>query len=267
MIAESETIQSASQSHEPLVLTARDLSKTYIHPDRRLTAIEHINLAIGRAEIVAIVGPSGCGKTTLLKLLARLSQPTTGTITWQNAKPPRSSFVFQKPLLLPWRTVEQNIVLPFEIRRGANAKTALDRSRALLDVLGLREFAAAYPNELSGGMAQRASIARALVDEPDILFLDEPLSAVDEIRREGLWSDFRELWNERHVPAVWVTHNVREAVFLADRVLVMSAAPGTIKIEVSITLPKARDEKILFSQEFIALTKRIRDALENSKTK
>lgn len=265
MSVRSERFPNAA-AEDPIV-AAVDLTKVYRKHDGLLKAIENITFDVHRSEIIAVVGPSGCGKTTLLKLLANLATPTSGSVTWTDGVIPKTSFVFQKPLLLPWRTVEENVMLPFELRRDASIETARQRTAELLDSLGVGEFNKAYPKDLSGGMEQRISLARALVDDPQVVFLDEPLSAVDELKRETLWPEFRNLWKSRNVAALWVTHSVREAAFLADRILVMSPSPGTISHSVPTTLPPTRDFKTLFSDAFFDLTKAIRHALETQHSK
>jgi len=249
------------------IVSAANLSKVYVRSNGVVRAVEDVTFDINPSEIIVVVGPSGCGKTTLLKLLANLSKPTSGSIIWNGISAPKSSFVFQKPLLLPWRTLEDNVLLAFDLRGNTSAKQRCERARSVLDALGLTEFRAVYPNQLSGGMAQRAALARALVDDPEIVFLDEPLSAVDELKRESLWVEFRRIWNQRNVAVLWVTHSVREAAFLADRILVMSPSPGRISHEICTELPVTRNLTTLFSQDFLALTKTIKDALQTGEAK
>lgn len=250
------------------VLEARNLSKVFPHSKGNLTAIKNVNLAVRQGEIVSIVGPSGCGKTTLLRLLAGLIETNTGSVviarrSGKETGRVRTSFVFQKPLLFPWRTVEMNILLPIEVHATDSAVEAASRCTELLASLGLANFRHSRPAELSGGMTQRVNIARALVSEPEILFLDEPLSAVDEITRERLWVDFRRLWRERSLSVVLVTHSIREAVFLGDRVLVMSDRPGTIIGEIYTSL-EHRNAETLFHADYVGLCESVRQKLGQS---
>jgi NitT/TauT family transport system ATP-binding protein len=258
-----------SQIAGKIALEARNLSKVYPHSAGPLTAIEKVNLTVRDGEIVSIVGPSGCGKTTLLRLLAGLNKPDGGSVAiTKNSNASRTSgrtsFVFQKPLLFPWRTVEENVLLPIEVQAAGSPAEVGARCTQLLNSLGLSNFRHSHPNQLSGGMAQRASIARALINEPEILFLDEPLSAVDEITRERLWLDFRRLWRERHLSIVLVTHSIREAVFFGDRVLVMSPRPGTIIGEISVAL-STRSAETLYHSDYTALCDSVRQALGRTK--
>ncbi|MCE2447904.1 MAG: ABC transporter ATP-binding protein [Candidatus Latescibacteria bacterium] len=185
-------------------------------------ALRDLDLEISRGQFVSIVGPSGCGKSTFLRLVAGLDQPTSGELRVEGHDPLGLAFVFQDATLLPWRSVAHNITLPLELRREA----ADERVAQTLELVGLTDFAAAYPAQLSGGMRMRVSIARALVTRPQILLLDEPFGALDEITRQRLNEELLRLWQEDRWTGLFVTHNVSEAVFLSQRVLVMSARPG-----------------------------------------
>ena len=212
-------------------------------------ALRDLNLEIGRGQFVSIVGPSGCGKSTFLRLVAGLDQPTSGELRVEGHDPLGLAFVFQDATLLPWRSVAHNITLPLELRREA----ADERVAQTLELVGLTDFAAAYPAQLSGGMRMRVSIARALVTRPQILLLDEPFGALDEITRQRLNEELLRLWQEDHWTSLFVTHNVSEAVFLSQRVLVMSARPGRILADIPIPFPYPRSAYLRSAPEFIRI--------------
>src|SRR5579883_124810 len=206
-----------------------------------LAVLEDIELSVATGEIVALIGPSGCGKSTLLGILGGLIAPERGRVVI-TGEPPRHclnplTFVFQDFALLPWRTVAGNIALPLEHHNISGAERA-ERVAAALARLGLAEFRDAYPKQLSGGMRQRVGIARALVVKPAVLLMDEPLSALDAQTRELLMEDFLALWLDQRVAAVYVTHNLAEAVRLADRIVVLSRRPGRVKAVVPVTIPQ-----------------------------
>ena len=194
-------------------------------------------------EVVAIVGPNGCGKSTLLRVISGLLPPDRGMVLAYDSTvagvDSRVGLVFQEPRLLPWRDVLANVAFPLELS-GMPATEREARARAALDLTGLDAFAEAYPDQLSGGMAQRAALARALAPEPDVLLLDEPFSALDAMTRERLDSELLALWGQTGTTIVLVTHSIPEAVFLSDRVLVMSSRPGRILAEVSVDVPRPR---------------------------
>jgi ABC-type nitrate/sulfonate/bicarbonate transport system ATPase subunit len=207
-----------------------------------VVAIENLSLAVGRGEFVSLLGPSGCGKSTLLKALARLVQPTGGRITTPDPDL-RTGVMFQKPLLLPWRTTLDNVLLPVEIQRGGDVVDSADRKNALrmLDLVRLSDFCLAYPHQLSGGMQQRAALARALMCDPDVLLLDEPFGALDELTRDALNDELIRIWQSKETrltTVVMVTHSIPEAVTMSDRVIVLSNRPARLVEEV--TVPPAR---------------------------
>jgi NitT/TauT family transport system ATP-binding protein len=249
------------------ILQVESLSKTFdsANDKGQLLALAHISFSVAAGEFLGIVGPSGCGKTTLLQLIAGLVAPTKGQV-WlagnQLTKPhPEISMVFQKPNLMPWRTVLENVLLPLQIQAVPMAE-AKKQGQEVLALVGLSEFAAAYPKQLSGGMEQRVAVARALIQRPSILLLDEPFGALDALTRERLNLELLRLWQNQHLTAIMVTHNIREAVFLADRVLVLSPRPGTISAEFSINLPRPRPKGIEYSKEFGRLAYEIRQAIK-----
>ncbi len=211
------------------------------------------------------MGPSGCGKTTLLRLLAGLLPPDQGEVRLndQLLREPCSDIglVFQTANLLPWRNVFDNILLPLQIQ-GIPKTQANERVEQALTMVGLSDFADAYPRELSGGMQQRVAIARALVYEPEILLLDEPFGALDALTRERLNLELLQLWQASRKTVVMVTHNIQEAVFLADRVLVLSQRPGRVTADISINLPRPRELPLLYNKRFGALAYQVRQAIQ-----
>lgn len=214
---------------------------------------------------MVIVGPSGCGKTTLLQLLGGLQDPTGGQV-WIAGRPlveppPEVSVVFQKPSLMPWRTVMDNVLLPLQLQ-GVPTDQAQKTAKEMLALVGLTDFAAAYPKELSGGMEQRVSVARALVQHPRILMLDEPFGALDALTRERLNQELLRLWEYQAFAALMVTHNIQEAVFLADRVLVLSPRPATISAEFTINLPRPRPKDVEYTELFTTLAYKIRQEIK-----
>jgi NitT/TauT family transport system ATP-binding protein len=219
---------------------AADVEDVDVVFDGGVAALDGVRLAVARGELVAIIGPSGCGKSTLLRVLAGLIEPSAGTVRVDGTPPAVArrttspiGIVFQQPRLLAWRTVARNVELPLELG-GTDAAERARRSGELLATLGLAEFATAYPYALSGGMRMRAAVARALAPEPALLLLDEPFGALDELTRERLQEELRALHGRRRFTAVLVTHAVSEAVFLADRIVVMSPRPGRIIAEVAV---------------------------------
>ena len=210
-------------------------------------ALDRLDLEIERGEFLSLLGPSGCGKSTALRLAAGLAQPTTGRM--QRAPDMRLGFVFQEPTLMPWATVFDNVRLPLRLQ-GRSAASVREEVMQVLDLVGLTEFAAAFPRELSGGMRMRVSIARALATRPNLLLLDEPFAALDEITRGRLDDDLRRIWREQSLTVVFVTHSVYEAVYLSSRIAVFSGRPGRIVESIDIDAALTRDETFRASERY-----------------
>ena len=247
-----------------LAISVKDLSKTYTTRRGPVEAVRRSSFEVRRGEFVALVGPSGCGKSTILKIAAGLIPHNEGTVTvgGEEAKAGRRDvgIMFQSPVLLPWRTVLDNVMLPMEVfgLKGAEAK---ERTHSLLQTVGLGGFDDKYPWELSGGMQQRASLARVLVYEPDILLMDEPFSALDEFTREHLNVELAKIHETYARSVLYVTHNIQEAVFLADRVVVMKPHPGEVLDVVETKLPRPRSLDVLLEERTTKLVTEIRRKL------
>lgn len=246
----------------PLIIEARDLEKRYAARDGRdVQALAPVSLGIREGEFLTIVGPSGCGKSTLLKIFAGLVPHTAGQLSFRGkpiAGPQRDmGIVFQSAVLFPWRTVLDNVLLPADVLNLPKPQ-AVRRARELLEVVGLSDFATKYPNELSGGMQQRVSIARALVHDPAIVLMDEPFGALDAMTRETMNLEILRIWKESGKTILFVTHSIPEAVFLGERVVVMTSRPGRIAEIVGVDLPADRDLDAMSSAKFGEHTLHIR---------
>jgi NitT/TauT family transport system ATP-binding protein len=224
---------------------------------RSVAALGPVDVTLHDGEFLAIVGPSGCGKSTLLRLGAALLDPSEGAIERRSDD---ASFVFQEPALLPWRTVAGNCALPLELTSVSGADRA-ERIRSSLELVGLADWAEAYPRQLSGGMRMRVALARALVVEAPIVYFDEPFSAIDELTREELNDHLLAVWSRRAFGAMFVTHNIHEAVFLAQRVLVMSPRPGQILGEVEVPFAYPRSAELRTSSAFIDVVREVTQRL------
>ncbi|MBI2502276.1 MAG: ABC transporter ATP-binding protein [Candidatus Latescibacteria bacterium] len=231
-----------------------------------------IDLDIASGQFVSIVGPSGCGKSTLLRLIAGLAAPVSGSLHIAGLSPLEArrtrqdlAFVFQDATLLPWRSVEQNVALPLELSQRQRRADALSMAQAL-ELVGLSAFAHSYPRQLSGGMRMRVSIARALVTHPGLLLMDEPFGALDELTRQRLNEELLRLWSQVGFTCVFVTHNVAEAVFLSQRVLVMSARPGRWLAEVAVPMPCPRDPDLRTSPSFNRIAEEVSHHLHRTRT-
>jgi NitT/TauT family transport system ATP-binding protein len=226
-------------------------------------ALAGIELAVARGDFLTLLGPSGCGKSTLLRILAGLVEPSAGRIVHREDLLRRVGFVFQEPTLMPWATAWSNVYLPLRLA-GESRRSADARVSAALDSMGLGGFGDAYPRQLSGGMRMRVSIARALVTDPELLLLDEPFAALDEFTRFRLNEDLLRLWHERHCTVVFVTHSVFEAVFLSNRIVVMTPRPGRIVADCAVDLPYPRVRDLRTSPEYAAVCRRISALLDQS---
>jgi NitT/TauT family transport system ATP-binding protein len=245
---------------DPLV-ALHGVDKIFASGTRALTDLD---LDVRTGEFLALLGPSGCGKSTALRIIAGLSAPTHGAVEWAKTEQPKESegrigFVFQEPTLMPWASVFENVLLPFRLKRVGEVANA--RVNAVLARVGLQQFTTAYPRELSGGMRMRTSLARALVTEPQLLLMDEPFAALDEITRFKLNDDLLSMWQTLRTTIVFVTHSVFESVYLANRVVVMSARPGRVYAELTIDAPYPRDRNFRTSSEYAALCRRASEAL------
>ena len=247
----------------------QNVIKTYpaVHGRPALRALEPVNLTIQQGEFVCLVGPSGCGKTTLLKITAALLDASEGTVLFKGApltEPSREiGVMFQRPVLLPWRTVEKNALLPAEIS-GTMGPKIVERVNRVLAMVGLDEFATALPEHLSGGMQQRAALARTLAYDPELLLMDEPFGALDEFTREAMNLELSQLTRQSNVTSLFVTHNIQEAIFLADRVVVMSPRPGRISGIVEVPFPQPRSVEIMREPRFTELTFEVRSILSDA---
>ena len=240
------------------------VGKTYHTRDGALEAVQSVSLCVSRGEFVAILGPSGCGKSTLLMMCAGLERPTRGEIAIDGAvlREPRirTGIMFQDATLLPWLTVLDNVLLPIRISRQSHA-VYRDRARALLSQVGLDGFAAKKPHELSGGMRQRVAICRALIHDTDILLMDEPFSALDAITRDDMGDLLLDIWQRYAKSALFITHSIREAVLLADRVLVMGKRPSVITEDLPIPFARPRERSVADTPEFAAVCAHLRGAV------
>jgi NitT/TauT family transport system ATP-binding protein len=249
------------------ILRADRISVTFPSLQGGLEALDDVSFEVGRGEFVCVVGPSGCGKSTLLRVLSGLLLPTGGQVYLRGEPlngPCRDvGIVFQKANLMPWRTTLQNITLPLEIQ-GMNAALARQRAAELIRLVGLEGFDQNYPHELSGGMAHRVAIARALIHDPEILLLDEPFGSLDALTRERMNLELLRIWQARRKTVVMVTHNIQEAVFLADRVIVMTVRPGRVTASLPVMLPRPRSQDVIYCDAFTALARRVRDSLPAS---
>lgn len=253
------------------MIQVENVSKTFGTGDSAVVALRNVSFAVDSGEFVSVVGPSGCGKSTLLRLMADLLPPTEGRIalrgkTPQDARLAREyGFVFQSPTLYQWRTVRKNVQLPLEIM-GVPRGEWRERVAHMLEMVGLADFHEHYPWQLSGGMQQRVSIARALAFDPPLLLMDEPFGALDEFTRERLNLELLKIWQQTHKTIIFVTHSIAEAVFLSTRVVVMSPRPGQIAAMVPVDLSHPRTFETRESERFFELVTRVRETLREELT-
>jgi len=246
------------------LLEVRNLSMVYPNGNGGVEALRDVSFTLAPREFVCLLGPSGSGKSTLLRILAGLLRPTAGEVRFRNpadeAAPPRISLVFQDANLMPWRTVIENIALPL-LLQGVSREQALNQAQKWVSLVGLEGFEAAWPRDLSGGMAQRVAIARALIQEPDLLLLDEPFGALDALTREKMAAELLRLWQQQRTTVLMVTHSISEALLLSDRVLVFSARPGRMVLNQPVNLPRPREEGVRYTPTFGELARAIRQAI------
>ncbi len=260
------TVKEATAQAGTPVVDAKKLGLTFRTNDGPVQALTDVNLTIGKGEFVSFIGPSGCGKTTFLRVIADLEKPTEGQIsvngmTPQQARERRAyGYVFQAAALFPWRTIARNVALPLEVI-GIPAQEQKARIERVMELVNLSGFENKYPWQLSGGMQQRASIARALAFDADLLLMDEPFGALDEIVRDHLNKQLLELWARTNKTICFVTHSIPEAVYLSTRIVVMSPRPGRVTDVIDSTLPRERPLHIRESSEFLAIAHRVREGL------
>ncbi|HVZ50483.1 MAG TPA: ABC transporter ATP-binding protein [Pseudolabrys sp.] len=253
-----------------------NVTLTYGRNDKKIVALGTTDLRIDKGDFVALVGPSGCGKSTILKLVTGLLNASTGYVYVAGrevgAEPVRVGMAFQNPTMLPWLTVRDNVMMPLKIvppfrqEYRAKYKTEFrDRADALLKEVGLGNFGDKHPWQLSGGMLQRASLCRALVHEPQLLMLDEPFGALDQFTREELWAVMQELWMKIKPTVILVTHDLKEAGYLANRICVMRARPGQIVDDAKVPFPRPRTIEMSYLPEFVAMTQRLRELIVSAR--
>jgi len=259
-----EAVAEVAQADAAVV--ASGLSLVFPTPDGAVTALADVNLTIRKGEFVSFIGPSGCGKTTLMRVIADLEKPTSGSMQVNGLTPEAArlarayGYVFQAPALYPWRNVLKNVMLPLEIT-GVPAEERRERALKQLALVGLEGFERKYPWQLSGGMQQRVSIARALALEPALVLMDEPFGALDEITRDHLNEQLLRLWERTGKTVVFVTHSISEAVFLSNRIVVMSPRPGRVTEVIDNPIPGPRKLDVRESPEFASIAHRVREAL------
>ena len=257
-----------SELGKSVEIEIRDLSVTFKdNSGNDVQALTAVNLDIYKGEFISLLGPSGCGKTTLLRCISDLQEPTDGTVRIDGMTPKeirlkqKFGFVFQQPVLFDWRTVKKNVELPLEIMYESKAERA-KRADEMLELVGLQNFANHFPKQLSGGMQQRVNIARAFGSWPELLLMDEPFSALDEFTKEKLHEDLLRIWRQTNKTIIFVTHNIQEAVFLSDRICVLSPHPGRLSAVVDVDLPRPRTLEMKDTQHFNDLVLKVRNSFE-----
>lgn len=245
------------------MLTCSAISKRFHSGVQIIDAIADVSFSIPQGEFVAVIGPSGCGKSTLLKIIGDIIEPSSGTVLLDGVSAGEArrlraySFVFQNPVLMPWRTVLKNAELPQEI----NGCVDRDKTKSLLALVGLETFEDRYPSELSGGMQQRVGIVRALMQAPKVMLMDEPFGALDDLTRNTLNKELLRIWEKNKLTIILVTHSISEALYMADRVIVLSKRPGTVKTIYSVEFGRPRDESLKETQEFQGRVRWLREQL------
>jgi NitT/TauT family transport system ATP-binding protein len=256
------------ENRDPLLVVER-ISKAF-DGTQQVRALNQVSFTVGRGEIVCLVGPSGSGKSTLLRILGGLTEADAGSVTLAGVPittpHPAVGMVFQRTNLMPWRTVVENVLLPVEVAQGRVHQADREKAQQLLQLVGLEGFEQLYPKQLSGGMAQRAVLARTLLQAPQLLLLDEPFGALDALTRERMNDELLRLQSVHQQTIVMVTHSISEAVFLADRVVVLSARPGQVVVEIEIDLHRPRELAVMGTAEFAHFTQVVRTAIYEGET-
>lgn len=242
------------------ILTVDHLSAVFPDSNGGLHALDRISFEVCPQEFVCVLGPSGSGKSTLLRILAGLLPPTSGTLAFYGGEHPKIGMVFQQANLMPWRTVSENLMLPLELA-GVENGVARQKAQEMMELVGLDGFENYWPRDLSGGMAQRVAIARALIHDPDLLLLDEPFGSLDALTRERMWTELSRIWQARQKTVLMVTHSISEALFLADRVLVLTQRPGKVKLDLEVDLPRPRKDEMRYTPQFGKLARQLKEAI------
>ena len=242
------------------ILSVRNLSAVFPDNNGGLRALDDISFEVCPQEFVCVLGPSGSGKSTILRILAGLLPPTSGDVVFLDGEQPRIGMVFQEANLMPWRSIIENLTLPLELA-GVEADTARTQAQEMMALVGLDGFDDYWPRDLSGGMAQRVAIARALIHDPDLLLLDEPFGSLDALTRERMWTELSHIWQARQKTVVMVTHSISEALFLADRVLVLTQRPGKVKLDLEVDLPRPRKDEMRYTPEFGKLARKLKETI------
>jgi NitT/TauT family transport system ATP-binding protein len=242
------------------ILTVHNLSAVFPDSNGGLRALDGVSFEICPQEFVCVLGPSGSGKSTLLRILAGLLQPSSGKVTFHGGEHPGIGMVFQQANLMPWRTVSENLMLPLELA-GVESGVSRQKAQEMMELVGLEGFDSYWPRDLSGGMAQRVAIARALIHDPDLLLLDEPFGSLDALTRERMWMELSRIWQARQKTVLMVTHSISEALFLADRVLVLSQRPGKVKMDLEVDLPRPRKDEMRYTAHFGVLARQLKEAI------
>jgi ABC-type nitrate/sulfonate/bicarbonate transport system ATPase subunit len=242
------------------VLTVDHLSAVFPDSNGGLHALDQVSFEVCPQEFVCVLGPSGSGKSTLLRILAGLLPPTSGKLAFYGGEHPKIGMVFQQANLMPWRTVSENLMLPLELV-GVDSGVARQKAQEMMELVGLEGFEGYWPRDLSGGMAQRVAIARALIHDPDLLLLDEPFGSLDALTRERMWTELSRIWQARQKTVLMVTHSISEALFLADRVLVLTQRPGKVKLDLEVDLPRPRKDEMRYTPQFGKLARQLKEAI------
>jgi NitT/TauT family transport system ATP-binding protein len=256
---------------EPMAtIEITNLTKVFNLPEGPMTALSNVSFELREKEFLSVIGPSGCGKSTILRLVAGLIKPTSGKISFHGRTPDEArrerlyAFVFQDAVMFPWRSVIKNVCLPLEVIEPQLRKKYEDRPEKLLELVGLKGFENARPDQLSGGMRQRAAIARALLLSPEVLLMDEPFGALDEITRGRMNLELLRIWKETEAAVLFITHSIEEAVFLSDRIVMLSPRPGTVAAVIDVNLPRPRTSEVKQGDEMFELTTEVRKHLAHA---